>query len=276
MKNAKLTIAILAMAAALAAFGCQNIKDKAAEKAKEKAEQAREKVRQTVVDKSGYEVKNITPAELDKMKSEPDVQLVDVRGPDEYEKGTIKGAINIPKDALSDRLSELNKEKKIIVFCRTGTRSAEAKGILARNGFKKVYNLEGGIEAYKYQIIEDKAAEQAKDKVRQTMVDKSGYDIKNITPAELDKMKSEPDVQLVDVRGPDEYKKGTIEGAINIPVDTFNDRLSELNKEKKIIVFCRTGTRSSAAKGILVRNGFKKVYNLEGGIEAYKKAGSGK
>jgi rhodanese-related sulfurtransferase len=121
------------------------------------------------------------------------------------------------------------------------------------------------------------AKEKITEKAKQKVQEKTGFDVRDITPAELDKMKSEPDVQLVDVRTATEIKLGGgIEGAINIPVNEIEKRIGELDKTKKVIVYCRSGSRSKVASGLLVKNGFKKVYNLTGGYLEYKKAKGGK
>ena len=69
--------------------------------------------------------------------------LLDVRPPNAYEAGTIRNAYNIPLTELRERLSELPKKKKIIVFCETGQQSYIAERVLKQNGFN-VKNLSGG------------------------------------------------------------------------------------------------------------------------------------
>jgi rhodanese-related sulfurtransferase len=66
--------------------------------------------------------------------------LVDVRTPGEYASGTVKGAVNIPLDRLQSQLATFNNKKNIIVFCRSGNRSSQAKNILDQAGFKNVIN----------------------------------------------------------------------------------------------------------------------------------------
>lgn len=66
--------------------------------------------------------------------------LVDVRNPGEFEQGSAKGAVNIPVDTLSQHLDQFQNKNNIIVFCRSGNRSAMAKQILEQNGFKNVTN----------------------------------------------------------------------------------------------------------------------------------------
>lgn len=78
---------------------------------------------------------------------------------------------------------------------------------------------------------------------------------------------------LLDVRTDWEFDSGHIEGAINMPVDDLQQRHAELKPNDEILVYCRTGNRSAKAMQILKDNGYSKIYNMEGGIEAWKKAG---
>jgi NADPH-dependent 2,4-dienoyl-CoA reductase/sulfur reductase-like enzyme/rhodanese-related sulfurtransferase len=75
---------------------------------------------------------------------------------------------------------------------------------------------------------------------------------------------------LLDVREADEYKLGKIEGAENIPLNYLRDRLKELPRERRIIVYCAAGLRAYLACRILSQNGFSEVYNLSGGYKTYE------
>lgn len=77
------------------------------------------------------------------------------------------------------------------------------------------------------------------------------------------------DTILVDVRTADEYSLGAIPGAINIPVDELRNRLSELPKDKPIVVTCAVGLRGYLAYRILVQHGYKDVKNLSGGYKTW-------
>ncbi|MFN3315434.1 MAG: rhodanese-like domain-containing protein [Raineya sp.] len=66
--------------------------------------------------------------------------LVDVRTPAEFKSGSVKGAVNIPLDSLQANLQRFKGKNKIVVFCRSGNRSAQAKAFLERNGFQNVIN----------------------------------------------------------------------------------------------------------------------------------------
>lgn len=66
--------------------------------------------------------------------------LVDVRTPAEFLCGSVKGAVNIPLDKVPSQLEKFKNKKSIVVFCRSGSRSGQAKSILKQNGFQNVIN----------------------------------------------------------------------------------------------------------------------------------------
>lgn len=66
--------------------------------------------------------------------------LVDVRSPQEFDAGHVKGSTNIPLDRISHAIDKFENKKNIIVFCRSGNRSSQAKSILEKNGFTNVTN----------------------------------------------------------------------------------------------------------------------------------------
>ena len=66
--------------------------------------------------------------------------LVDVRTPAEFSGGSVDGAVNVPLDKVSDQLAKFKDKKNIVVFCRSGSRSSQAKTILEQNGVQNVIN----------------------------------------------------------------------------------------------------------------------------------------
>lgn len=66
--------------------------------------------------------------------------LVDVRSPQEFASGHVKGSVNIPLDSITHKLNKFKGQKNIIVFCQSGARSSRAAQILAANDIKNVYN----------------------------------------------------------------------------------------------------------------------------------------
>jgi len=81
------------------------------------------------------------------------------------------------------------------------------------------------------------------------------------------------DIQLIDVRTPEEYTGGYIEGAININFfdSDFNDQMAKLNKDKELYIYCRSGNRSGKAAKRLKDQGFTKIYDLQGGVLNWNK-----
>jgi adenylyltransferase/sulfurtransferase len=87
-----------------------------------------------------------------KMDAREPFELIDVREAFEYEIARIDGAKLIPLGEIAERVSELQRERPIVVHCHSGRRSAEAVRLLQQRGFANVYNLEGGIDAWSDQI----------------------------------------------------------------------------------------------------------------------------
>ena len=82
------------------------------------------------------------------IKDDPGVFLLDVREPDEYAAGHIPGITLIPMGEIPARMSELPKDKPVIVTCRTGNRSGQVTDFLREQGFTNVHNMDGGIVAW--------------------------------------------------------------------------------------------------------------------------------
>jgi sulfur-carrier protein adenylyltransferase/sulfurtransferase len=101
------------------------------------------------------ELPEITVRELkEKLDAGEEVAVLDVREPHEYEVANLEtqGAKLIPLGELPNRLSELNQNDEVAVYCKTGGRSAKAVQILQDAGFGNVYNVEGGITAWSQEI----------------------------------------------------------------------------------------------------------------------------
>jgi hydroxyacylglutathione hydrolase len=84
------------------------------------------------------------------------------------------------------------------------------------------------------------------------------------------------DFVLIDVRAPAEFSDNHIKGAINIPVADLRTRHNELKKDKKTILVCSSGNRSSLGTSILAFHGFSDLYNVAGGMSGYSAAGYAK
>lgn len=102
-------------------------------------------------DKKTTIILDIEVAEFQQLISKKNVQLIDVRTPVEFKKGHLKNAklINFfDKDFKSEILKKIDKNKPVYVYCKSGGRSAKAAKIYKAAGFKKVFNLLGGFNAW--------------------------------------------------------------------------------------------------------------------------------
>ena len=100
-------------------------------------------------------------------------------------------------------------------------------------------------------------------------------EIESISPKEASAMYTGKKAVIVDVREDSEWNEQHIPGAIHIPLAQLNERLSELKqyKDSPVITQCKSGRRSAQALDVLKSAGFSKVYNMDGGIMAWDKAG---
>jgi rhodanese-related sulfurtransferase len=95
----------------------------------------------------------ISPKELKKSLDNGDkLVLVDVREEWEYSLAKLDGSILIPLGTLPQSLDQLNRDSEIIAICHHGMRSADATNFLLQQGFQKVKNLVGGIDAWSTQV----------------------------------------------------------------------------------------------------------------------------
>lgn len=96
----------------------------------------------------------ITPEQLDaRLKRNEAVRLIDVREPIEYEIAHIVGAELLPLSRFDEWAAALkNPEEEIVLMCHHGIRSAQVCAFLARQGFKRLYNLAGGIDRWSQEV----------------------------------------------------------------------------------------------------------------------------
>ncbi|MGB3633467.1 MAG: rhodanese-like domain-containing protein [Rubrobacteraceae bacterium] len=98
-------------------------------------------------------------------------------------------------------------------------------------------------------------------------------DYGTITPRELkDRLERGDRLELLDVREPWEFVAARIEGSRLIPLGEMPQRVSELDPHQETVVICHHGTRSAYVTQSLERSGFERVFNLEGGLDAYSQA----
>ena len=96
---------------------------------------------------------------------------------------------------------------------------------------------------------------------------------KNITVAELETMLQQDSLRLVDVRTDAETARGKIPQGKSLPLHLIPMRISEMDKNATTVFYCQMGGRSAQASAFAAANGFADVYNLQGGIAAWARAG---
>lgn len=82
-------------------------------------------------------------------KDGPDLVVLDVRTPEEYAAGHVPGAVNIPYDQLAQRLTDVPKDKDVVLYCQSGRRAMLAASTLADHGYTRLGHLEGDIRAWR-------------------------------------------------------------------------------------------------------------------------------
>ncbi|RJQ42765.1 MAG: rhodanese-like domain-containing protein [Gaiellales bacterium] len=93
-------------------------------------------------------VVEVNVPEAERLVSDDGALVVDVRELGEYREGRIPQARHVPLSEMRQRMRDLERDRPIVVSCRSGRRSAYAGIYLARNGFSHVYNLKGGMNAW--------------------------------------------------------------------------------------------------------------------------------
>lgn len=96
-------------------------------------------------------MQHISPAELKAWLDDPQRDkplLLDVREPWEFERCHIEGAVSLPMNGIPARLAELPRDRDIVVICHHGVRSYHVARFLDHNGFTRVINLTGGVDAW--------------------------------------------------------------------------------------------------------------------------------
>lgn len=176
--------------------------------------------------------------------------VLDTRPAKQFFKGHLPGSINIGLEGffavwVGTLIEDLNTP--ILLITEPGMEGQTIER-LARVGYDNIKGfVKGGFDALNHRQNPEKTA---------------FMDIREFDP-------SMHEMTLVDVRNVNEFQDNHITGAVNLPLPELQRRLNELDKEDIIHVYCKSGYRSAIACSILQRNGYKKVVNLEGGMERF-------
>jgi len=234
--------------------------------------------------------------------------LLDIREKKEFEAGAYESAILLPRGVLEFKIfdpekwktvttdrSLPSKKEPIVVYCKSGLRSALAADNLQRLGFEDVALIRGGWEQQKKGLADEGSQPVKREHPPEKIMSqfKSGEEMaaaakprcSAITVAKLeDYLAATPNVYLFDIRQGKEYNDGHIDGAILSPRGVFPFHVSIPKKWAKvkterpipsksdpIVVYCKKGSRSVLAADTLRSLGFTNVRYIEGGWLQYKK-----
>lgn len=202
--------------------------------------------------------RELRPLTLDQLRELVDqgAQLLDTRDQAEFEGAHIRGALNI---GLGGSFATwcgtvLERDRPVVVIAEPG-RELEAATRLGRIGFDNVAGyLAGGMQQL------DGAPE---------LVER----IERITAGSAAEQLAAPSPPLLlDVRTSREWEEEHIDSAFNLPLAQLPDRMTELQRDRPLIVYCGSGYRSAIATSLLCREGRRDVANLVGGLGAWKSA----
>jgi rhodanese-related sulfurtransferase len=104
----------------------------------------------------------------------------------------------------------------------------------------------------------------------------SGGNVTTLNVSDFAKKVSDPSVVVLDVRTPGEFQSGHLKGAINVDYEgiNFEGEVNKLDKTKTYAVYCRSGRRSGLATQVMAKDGFKSIFNLDGGLDNWQAAGN--
>jgi hydroxyacylglutathione hydrolase len=180
-------------------------------------------------------------------------QILDVREAAYFEAGHLRGSLNI---GLGGQYATwagtlLDRERAIVVIAEPG-REYEAEMRLGRIGFDRIAGyVKGGMQALA---------------ARPELVAR----IERIGPEALaEELGSSRPPFVLDVRSPRECAQACLEGSVNIPLNHLQERITEIPRERRIVVHCAGGYRSATAASLLKQRGFADLADLAGGINAW-------
>jgi len=197
--------------------------------------------------------------------------IVDVRLPEEWMGMRIGTVVNLPVDRLSELARKLDPAQPTLTVCNSAYRSSMALGILEREGFQDLYNLDGGAEAWITAGLpvlgprtsaaatgpstprrEVRLAERmSADELRRLMMDLPGT------------------FDLVDIRPSQHFADYNIPGSMNVDVAELLDNPAYLTGAGPLIIVDRDGSLAMMTAGILSQKTQRSVKALYGGLEAY-------
>lgn len=231
---------------------------------------------------------------LAKVTAGEDMVILDLRSEEDYAKGHIKGAVNVPfGNAIPAALRKIPNNKPVYLYCYTGQTASQATVLLniagidatnVRSGYTAIAKEEAAAnltttEAAVLPNAEYEVDEEVRDAIIKYFFEMSieeNYGKFNIKPAQLKEALDSKDsnIVIVDVRKAEDYQKGHIAGVeINIPFGAgMQEQFDQIPSDKTIVVQCYSGQTASQTMAVLRLLGYQ-AYSLSGGTTGWTDAG---
>lgn len=248
----------------------------------------------------GADLYKVDEVELvEKVKAGEDMYIMDIRTKEDYDKGHLKNAVNVPwGPAIAENLDNLPADKQIYLYCYTGQTAGQTTALLNMAGYNvKSANFGWNLGLSQVPGIEEVTSMEATEIVASTPADTNPEvrqaitdyynglaDVKGSTYANYkiseDDAKAlldakDDSIMFLSVRKAEDYAKGHIEGAENIPFGNgMQESFGTLPMDKKIIVYCYTGQTAGQAVAGLRMLGYDAV-SLNSGMGSPKTAENG-
>lgn len=238
------------------------------------------------------------------LQSAPNAILIDVREPDEVRVEAVPGAVSLPLSEIEERVGELAGYGPVLFMCRSGGRSMQAAQFAENSGIADVHNVSGGLIAWhaaglpvvrggqrgfaKQSTIAAIAivlvgvlaaagimARGPEGQIEPGAIERSGGSFTKLAASAFADALAQGDAVLLDVRTPEEYAAGRIDGAKNLNFydAAFVRELAALDRDQPYLIYCQSGNRSGQTVERMRALGFTNVTELAGGINAWNAAG---
>jgi rhodanese-related sulfurtransferase len=211
--------------------------------------------------------------------------VIDVRQPEEYVEGHIPGAVSIPLRELAANVDKIPTDTQVFVYCASGYRAGLAISSLRMMGYDNALAYSGSYKAWT-EAGEEISTEAAEASVvgdpgfAPELVAAVNDYLANIpdgwgTAGDVEAVKAAIEVGafVLDVRTPEEYAEGHIEGAVNIPLRTITANMDQIPTDVTVIVHCKSGLRAALAMPVLGVLGFDNAKAFTGSYAAWVEAG---
>lgn len=207
-----------------------------------------------------HQVSPLMPLPLEPLAFQREMEggglVIDTRSPGQFGEGHIPGALQVylRGSAFATRVGFVaSPQSRLLLVVKDERDLHDAVAQLAVVGFDQVVGyLDGGMRAWQ----------------------EAGLPAQQVEQISVDRLHSlRHDLNILDVRDQDEWEEGHIRGATHIPYYSIEQHMKELDSSRPLAVLCASGQRSSLACSILQRHGFTGLFNVEGGMDAWKKEG---